>query len=101
MSKKPTAAELVNTPGAVLTGTSDLRDLGWTRTHIDAIWRACPVVVLPGTRWPVLRVEDYLAYLEQHNLPQRAAACTPAVSAARRAPADRPRTSSASAPLIV
>jgi hypothetical protein len=64
--RKPTAAELLNTPGAVLT-SSHLRELGWTRTHIDAIWRACPMVILPGTRRPVLRVEDYLAYLEQHT----------------------------------
>ncbi len=64
--KQPTAAELLETPGAVLT-SSDLRELGWTRTHIDAIWRACPMVILPGTRRPVLRVEDYHAYLEEHT----------------------------------
>ncbi|HEY8775108.1 MAG TPA: hypothetical protein VIM33_01370 [Gaiellaceae bacterium] len=62
-SKKPTAAELLNTPGAVL-ASSHLRELGWTRRHIDAIWRACPTT---GTRRPVVRVEDYLAYLEQHT----------------------------------
>ena len=45
--------------------SSHLRELGWTRTHIDAIWRACPMVILPGTRRPVLRVEDYLAYLDE------------------------------------
>jgi hypothetical protein len=66
MPRKPTAAELLETPGAVLT-SSHLRELGWTRTHIDAIWRACPVIVLPGTRRPVLRVEDYLAYLDAHT----------------------------------
>jgi len=65
-SKKPTAAELLCSPSAVLT-SAHLRELGWTRTHIDAIWRACPVIVLPGTRRPVLRVEDDLAYLEQHT----------------------------------
>ena len=27
----------------------------------------CPMVILPGTRRPVLRVEDYVAYLEQHT----------------------------------
>ena len=25
------------------------------------------MVILPGTRRPVLRVEDYLAYLEEHT----------------------------------
>ena len=54
------------TPGAVLT-SSHLKELGWTRTRIDAIWRACPMVILPGTRRPVLRVEDFLAYLEEHT----------------------------------
>jgi hypothetical protein len=64
--KKPTAAKLLETPGAVLT-SSHLRELGWTRRHIDAIWRACPMIILPGSRRPVLRVEDYLAYLEEHT----------------------------------
>ena len=66
MAPKPTAAELLETPGAVLT-SSHLKELGWTRTHIDAIWRSCPMVILPGARRPVLRVEDYLAYLEEHT----------------------------------
>ncbi|HEY7207006.1 MAG TPA: hypothetical protein VH416_02100 [Gaiellaceae bacterium] len=63
---RPAASELLKTPGAVLT-SSHLRELGWTRTHIDAIWRACPTVILPGTRRPVIRVDDYLAYLEEHT----------------------------------
>jgi hypothetical protein len=66
VAPKPTAAELLETPGAVLT-SSHLKELGWTRTHIDAIWRSCPMVILPGARRPVLRVEDYLAYLEEHT----------------------------------
>ena len=66
MAPKPAASNLQKTPGAMLTSTH-LRYLGWTRTHIDAILRAYPTVILPGTRRPVLRVEDYLAYLEQHT----------------------------------
>jgi hypothetical protein len=66
VAPKPTAADLLRTSGAVLT-SSHLKELGWTRTHIDAIWRACPMIVLPGTRRPVLRVEDYLAWLEEHT----------------------------------
>lgn len=62
----PTSAELLQTPSAVLT-SSHLRELGWTRRHIDAIWRGCPLIILPGTRRPVLRVEDYVTYLEQHT----------------------------------
>jgi hypothetical protein len=65
-SRKPKPGELLATPGAVLT-SSHLRELGWTRTHIDAIWRACPMIILPGTRRPVVRVDDYLAYLDAHT----------------------------------
>jgi hypothetical protein len=37
------------------------------RRAIDAVWRACPVVVLPGYKRPMIRVEDYLAYIEEHT----------------------------------
>lgn len=64
MNGRPTAAELLDTPGAVLTRT-DLRALGWERRAIDAIFRELEVVFLPGyTRGHVL-VADYLALLER------------------------------------
>ena len=77
-SQRPTAAELLSTPGGLLT-SSHLRELGWTRRHIDAIWRACPMIILPGTSRPVLRVEDYLAYLEEHTYRERHASGPAAV----------------------
>ena len=66
VEKKPTVSELLKTPGALLT-SSHLSELGLTRRAIDAVWRACPVVVLPGYKRPMIRVEDYLAYIEEHT----------------------------------
>jgi hypothetical protein len=61
----PAAARVAN-PDAVLT-RSDLRELGWERRAIDAIFRGCPVVALPGYSRPVIRVEDYRAFLEANT----------------------------------
>jgi len=62
----PTASDLLQTPGAVLT-SSHLRELGYSRRAIDAIWRGCSTVILPGYSRPVIRVEDYLAYIDEHT----------------------------------
>ena len=56
---RPTAAQRLATPGAVLSRT-DLRSLGFERRAVDAIFRALPVVVLPGYSRPLVRAEDYL-----------------------------------------
>ena len=63
---RPTAAELLETPSALLSRTH-LRELGYERRAVDAILRACPVVSLPGYSRPLIRVADYLAFLEQHT----------------------------------
>jgi hypothetical protein len=47
------------------TGRSGTRDLGLERRVVDAVFRACPVVALPGYSRPVLRVRDYLVLLEE------------------------------------
>ena len=60
---KPSASELLETPGALLS-RGHLRALGHERRAIDATFRACPVVVLPGYSRPLIRVADYLALLE-------------------------------------
>ena len=49
VSARPTAADRLVNPQAVLT-RSDLAELGLERRAIDAVFSACPVVVLPG-RW--------------------------------------------------
>jgi hypothetical protein len=55
--------ERLEQPDAFLS-RSDLRELGLERRAVDAVFRACPVVSLPGYRRPLVRVEDYQALIE-------------------------------------
>lgn len=64
MSARPPAAERLENPAAMLS-RSDLRDLGLERRAVDAVFRALPVVVLPGYSRPLVRVCDYLELLER------------------------------------
>jgi hypothetical protein len=61
---RPTAAQLLETPGAMLSRTH-LHQLGWERRAVDAILRELDVVVLPGYSRPHVRVEDYLDLLKR------------------------------------
>jgi hypothetical protein len=63
VSERPSAAERLHVPEALLS-RSDLRELGLERRAIDAIFRECPVVALPGYSRPLIRVSDYLALLD-------------------------------------
>jgi hypothetical protein len=63
-AQKPTVDELLETPGALLS-RSHLRELGLERRAVDAVFRACTVVSLPGYSRPLIRVVDYLALLDQ------------------------------------
>ena len=63
---RPTATELLETPGALLTRTH-LRELGLERRAIDQVFRHCPVVSIPGYSRPMIRVEDYRAFLANHT----------------------------------
>jgi hypothetical protein len=63
---RPSAAELLETRGAVLS-RSDLRELGWERRAVDSIFRELPVVFLPGYSRGHVRREDYLELVEQHT----------------------------------
>lgn len=56
---RPTAAELLAQPDALLT-RSHLRELGLERRAVDAVFRALPVVALPGYSRPLVKVVDYL-----------------------------------------
>lgn len=58
------AAELLHTPGALLTRTH-LRELGLERRAVDAVFRALPVVWLPGYSRPMIRAEEYVELLER------------------------------------
>jgi len=42
------AADRLANPDAILSRT-DLRELGWQRRAVDALFRACPTIVLPGS----------------------------------------------------
>jgi hypothetical protein len=64
VTHRKTAAELLETPGALLT-RSHLRELGLERRAVDAVFRALPVVVWPGYKRPAIRVADYLELLER------------------------------------
>jgi hypothetical protein len=64
MSGKPTASDLLETSGGLLT-RGHLRELGLERRAIDAIFRALPVVVISGYTRPFVRVSDYLELIER------------------------------------
>lgn len=59
----PSASQLLANPDALLT-RSHLRSLGLERRAVDAVFRALPVVALPGYSRPLVKVADYLALLE-------------------------------------
>jgi hypothetical protein len=57
------AAELLETPGALLT-RSHLRELGLERRAIDAVFRTLAVVFLPGYSRPMIRAEEFLELVD-------------------------------------
>jgi hypothetical protein len=61
----PAGGRLGN-PDAFLS-RSDLRELGLPRRGVDAVFRALPVVAFPGYSRPLIRVADYLAFLEANT----------------------------------
>lgn len=61
---RPSASELLQTPGALLYRT-DLAELGLRRRAIDVVFALCPVVQLPGHSRPMARSEDVLALLDR------------------------------------
>lgn len=63
--RHPLAKELLDTPGALL-NRSHLRELGLERRAVDAVFRALPVIALPGYSRPLIRAEQYLELVE-HN----------------------------------
>jgi hypothetical protein len=64
VSARPSPAELLHREDALLS-RSDLRELGLERRAVDAVFRAVPVVVLPGYSRPLIRVEDYRRLIDE------------------------------------
>jgi hypothetical protein len=62
----PVTTELLATPEALLTRTH-LRELGLERRAVDAVFRALPVVALPGYSRPMVRVQDYIELVERNT----------------------------------
>ncbi len=65
-SRQPSPAKLLETPGALLT-RSHLRGLGLERRAIDTVFRALPVVALPGYSRPMIRADEFLELVEQYT----------------------------------
>ncbi len=65
-SGRRSAADLLETPGALLT-RSHLRELGLERRAIDAVFRALPIVALPGYSRPLIRAEEYHELVDEHT----------------------------------
>ena len=63
MTAIPSSASRLANPDAFLSRT-DLRDLGLPRRAIDAVFRACSNVFLPGYGRPFIRVADFLHLIE-------------------------------------
>ena len=63
---RPSAAELLETPGALLT-RSHLRGLGLERRAIDAVFRTLPVVAFPGYSRPMIRADAYRELVDRHT----------------------------------
>jgi hypothetical protein len=66
VADRPSAVDLICRKGALLT-RGHLRELGLERRAIDAVFRACPVVVIPGYSRPLIRVEDFQRCLNENT----------------------------------
>jgi len=63
VSARPSPAERLDRAAGFLS-RSDLRELGLERRAVDAVFRACPVVMVPGYSRPLIRVDDYQTCIE-------------------------------------
>jgi hypothetical protein len=66
VSVRPPAAERLGNPDAFLS-RGDLRELGLERRAVDACFRACPVVALPGYSRPLIRAAEFAHFIDEHT----------------------------------
>jgi hypothetical protein len=67
VSDKQTAQQLLEQPTGALLSRTHLRQLGLERRAIDAVFRALPLVLLPGYSRPLIRATDYLELVERET----------------------------------
>jgi hypothetical protein len=67
VSERPTPADRLLNPDAVLT-RSALAELGLERRAVDAVFSACPAVVLPAYSRPTIRVSDYRELIDASSI---------------------------------
>jgi hypothetical protein len=65
-STEAAAGRLLELPDALLT-RSHLRALGLERRAVDAVFRAHPVVALPGYSRPMIRASDYVELIAKNT----------------------------------
>jgi hypothetical protein len=66
VSDRPTPAELLATPGAVV-GREHLRALGLSEYDVDRLMQSCGVIVLPGIRRTYVDAAAARGYLEERR----------------------------------
>jgi hypothetical protein len=66
MSVIPSPADRLDNPNAFLSRT-DLEQLGLGRRAVDACFRHCPVVAIPGYARPLITVTDYQAFIDANT----------------------------------
>lgn len=66
MTERSSPAERLAIADAFLS-RGDLAELGLERRAIDAVFRSCPVVGIPGYSRPLILVRDFLAWREEHT----------------------------------
>lgn len=66
MTERPTAAELLAAPGALLDRRA-LVELGLQRRSIDFIFRELPVVAFPGVRRVYVRSDDVRQCFDEYT----------------------------------
>jgi hypothetical protein len=66
VSARPPAAERLGNSDAFLS-RGDLRELGLERRAVDAVFRACRVVVLPGYSRPLIRADDFARFIDENT----------------------------------
>jgi hypothetical protein len=63
VSARPSAQERLQSPDAFLT-RGDLAELGLERRAVDAAFRGCPTIHMPGYSRPLLLVREFVAWRE-------------------------------------